>query len=577
MKSGSGPPLLKINSSGVGIDAGKSSKKATYEYTGPPPSGLPPAPKPKVSSPQSNVRVQRGSSTEMTEAEIEIAENERRIADIQRKLAEVEKGKGISTTNMPPQGLKPPGPPTNIPPKSLRPPGPPPLHYKKSNSTYMHSSSSTGDNDSSDRDRGDTFQEIDESVPIPMPSPTSGRTASPTQNMKRSQSILKKPRYSIASSSSGPKSSKSTVGSDKLDTIFDDKVTTTAKLAPTAPKLLAVAQQPADRRKKSLSVANKRRQTNATAAGDSQYTADVKEFTESTITKERISDGGFAKRSGMLLIFNGCLVCVLSIYFHYANTIVSVIDVLVSEKIVITSAESEVSSILLPRPNAEAPSSFILTEFPFFPTDFSQLYGDFVNPENIQETFNKFYFFNVKNPSEILAGTAKPDLEQVGPYVYQERLIRSKISFSEDKLEVSYTNVRQQTFIEDDMYLVFPDDLITLPSVSYTKAMYLGEGYGLTGDEYYLINEVSRYFQKMKTKYTVAAGKTYNDELFGNTFDYNVPDYIWRKFIPEVIYDMVNWIHDNPTYGSGYIFQTNSADEESFISKVREANRTYSY
>ena len=156
--------------------------------------------------------------------------------------------------------------------------------------------------------------------------------------------------------------------------------------------------------------------------------------------------------------------------------------------------------------------------------------------------------FNVLNKDEImLGGGVKPILEEKGPYVFREKLIRSKVTFSDDGNLVSYTNMKQQKFVLDEDYLVFEDDDITLPSISYTKAVFMASDYGLTGDEYLFTHEVSKYFGKMKTKYQTSSNTLYNGGLFGNEFDFNVPDYLWRKFLPEIMYDMYDYIHENPS------------------------------
>tara|TARA_B110000305_G_C19309200_1_gene573172 strand:+ start:757 stop:1083 length:327 start_codon:yes stop_codon:yes gene_type:complete len=105
--------------------------------------------------------------------------------------------------------------------------------------------------------------------------------------------------------------------------------------------------------------------------------------------------------------------------------------------------------------------------------------------------------FNLKNKEAVVAGTEKPNLEERGPYKYQEFLVRSKIVWSDDGNTVSYTNLKRQVYVEDKQYLVFEIDPITLPSIDYAKAMYKAEEYGLSGDAYYLMAETQKYMQKV--------------------------------------------------------------------------------
>ena len=72
---------------------------------------------------------------------------------------------------------------------------------------------------------------------------------------------------------------------------------------------------------------------------------------------------------------------------------------------------------------------------------------------------------------------------------------------------------------------------------------------------------------QVKTKYTTSINKTYNNNNFKTAFDFNVPDYLWKKFIPHAIYDMFNELHNNPISGSGYILQGATSDDNTFISK----------
>ncbi|KAJ8261134.1 hypothetical protein COCON_G00168570 [Conger conger] len=76
--------------------------------------------------------------------------------------------------------------------------------------------------------------------------------------------------------------------------------------------------------------------------------------------------------------------------------------------------------------------------------------------------FMSVYFFNVLNPSEILAGE-KPMLEQRGPYVYKEYRQKENITFHPNKT-VTYLEYRQYHFMRN-MSLGNESDVATIPNM----------------------------------------------------------------------------------------------------------------
>ncbi|XP_064163990.1 scavenger receptor class B member 1 isoform X1 [Anguilla rostrata] len=76
--------------------------------------------------------------------------------------------------------------------------------------------------------------------------------------------------------------------------------------------------------------------------------------------------------------------------------------------------------------------------------------------------FMSVYFFNVLNPSEVLAGE-KPMLEERGPYVYKEYRQKDNITFHANNT-VSYREYRQYHFMRN-MSAGNESDVVTIPNM----------------------------------------------------------------------------------------------------------------
>lgn len=61
----------------------------------------------------------------------------------------------------------------------------------------------------------------------------------------------------------------------------------------------------------------------------------------------------------------------------------------------------------------------------------------------------KIYFYNLTNAFEFETSGAKPKLREIGPFVYREVITKENISFSSDKVLLTYTLKRNYYFEKD--------------------------------------------------------------------------------------------------------------------------------
>ena len=87
----------------------------------------------------------------------------------------------------------------------------------------------------------------------------------------------------------------------------------------------------------------------------------------------------------------------------------------------------------------------------------------------------KIYYFNVTNAEEYLAG-GRLRVQEVGPFVYEEKWIREDVEWSEDDTEVSF-RMRRSYHHRPDLSRGSLSDEVILPNipmfVSISKYMYL--------------------------------------------------------------------------------------------------------
>ncbi|XP_015179933.1 PREDICTED: scavenger receptor class B member 1-like [Polistes dominula] len=80
------------------------------------------------------------------------------------------------------------------------------------------------------------------------------------------------------------------------------------------------------------------------------------------------------------------------------------------------------------------------------------------------EVFNKVYIFNITNPVEFLKGTEKLKLQEIGPYVYQEFLEHTNITFN-DNGTLTYIP-RRTVFFVPELSISDPEkDFVYVPNI----------------------------------------------------------------------------------------------------------------
>lgn len=83
----------------------------------------------------------------------------------------------------------------------------------------------------------------------------------------------------------------------------------------------------------------------------------------------------------------------------------------------------------------------------------------------------KVYFFNLTNPKEFFAGTAKPVVEEVGPYTYHQKWIKENVKWH-DNGTMSYQTRKEFTFIPELSVGNHAKDNITTLNVPAISALY---------------------------------------------------------------------------------------------------------
>ncbi|XP_064482516.1 scavenger receptor class B member 1-like [Ornithodoros turicata] len=89
------------------------------------------------------------------------------------------------------------------------------------------------------------------------------------------------------------------------------------------------------------------------------------------------------------------------------------------------------------------------------------------------KTLVKFYFFNVTNPEEVLAG-GKPVVNELGPYTYRALWIKHNITFN-DNGTLSYQETKQYFFDRDESVGPETDEIVTVNVPFVTTAKLLKE------------------------------------------------------------------------------------------------------
>jgi len=103
--------------------------------------------------------------------------------------------------------------------------------------------------------------------------------------------------------------------------------------------------------------------------------------------------------------------------------------------------------------------AIIVSKLPLLPgTDITNAW---INPP--VEPLLKIHFFNVTNPEEYLSGSV-PQVQEVGPYTYQEKWVREEVDWTEDQTMVKF-RMRKSYFYRPDLSDGNLEDQITVPNV----------------------------------------------------------------------------------------------------------------
>lgn len=70
----------------------------------------------------------------------------------------------------------------------------------------------------------------------------------------------------------------------------------------------------------------------------------------------------------------------------------------------------------------------------------------FLNRTSQGGTLMKYTFFNITNPHQVLAGTERPHLEEIGPFIYQQTQVRHDAQFDHENDLLSFRQQIYQTF-----------------------------------------------------------------------------------------------------------------------------------
>uniref|UniRef100_A0A673MAQ3 Scavenger receptor class B, member 2a n=1 Tax=Sinocyclocheilus rhinocerous TaxID=307959 RepID=A0A673MAQ3_9TELE len=77
----------------------------------------------------------------------------------------------------------------------------------------------------------------------------------------------------------------------------------------------------------------------------------------------------------------------------------------------------------------------------------SRVLEGWINPP--PPVYMQYFFFNVTNPDEFLAGKEKPKVTQIGPYTYREYRPRENVTFLENGTKIFATNPKSFVFLRN--------------------------------------------------------------------------------------------------------------------------------
>uniref|UniRef100_A0A3Q2ST58 Scavenger receptor class B, member 2a n=1 Tax=Fundulus heteroclitus TaxID=8078 RepID=A0A3Q2ST58_FUNHE len=101
-------------------------------------------------------------------------------------------------------------------------------------------------------------------------------------------------------------------------------------------------------------------------------------------------------------------------------------------------------------------------------TEKSQVFESWKNPP--PPVYMEYYFFNVTNPEEFLAGK-KASVQQIGPYTYREYRPRENVTFLENGTKIYALNPKSFVFVPEKSAGDPEVDIITTVNIPYVAVM----------------------------------------------------------------------------------------------------------
>ena len=247
--------------------------------------------------------------------------------------------------------------------------------------------------------------------------------------------------------------------------------------------------------------------TTASRQTDMTSAPSVKDYTESEITQERVSEGVCHIYFGYFLMVSAFVIFVTSMWAFGAESI-----------------NAKVERMVRYRTLVEGYDSMNFETFKY-------------NLQPNAKVRNKFYLFNLLNKDQWLSGdSSAPNLKEEGPYIYEETLLRAHIDFSEDKETVSYRRLVKQEFIQDEMWLNREDDEIMMVDPVYVKTMYNTESHGLRGEEGIMLTKTFEKLQQLGDFFSKSNGRSMVASLPEEK--YYLADQLPGKFFADIIQDL---------------------------------------
>ncbi|XP_034026830.1 lysosome membrane protein 2a [Thalassophryne amazonica] len=138
-------------------------------------------------------------------------------------------------------------------------------------------------------------------------------------------------------------------------------------------------------------------------------------------------------------------------------------------------------------------------------TENSRVFESWKNPP--PPVYMEYYFFNVTNPKEFLAG-GKASVKQIGPYTYREYRPRENVTFLENGTKVYALNPKTFVFVPEKSAGVPEVDLITTVNIPFVAVMEKLNSYN-----FLLKTFVSMYINNMGVEVFIT--RTVHEVLWG--------------------------------------------------------------